>query len=323
MGSFRKAVRRQRPLRMALYGPSGSGKTFTALTVARGLVGAEGKIAVIDTERSSATIYDSFGFDSAPLTHYAHTDYIALIEEAGKNGYDALVIDSMSHAWEAEGGLLSLVEEVKRGQRSDNGIQAWGSPRVKQAEKSLWAAVLDFPGHIIVTMRAKTAYEISKNEQTGKNTVEKLGLAPIQRGGVEYEFDIIGRMDADNTMQIEKARDPEGKLEGRVIAKPGAAFVAELSGWLNKGDTPTADYKKRMLLACEQVAKIMDRPLDDVKREAWQAFKDKVGDAPPEALSNADWEIGIDLTLAMIPDEKQDEQMRRLKRERKKETVTA
>lgn len=274
MSGFKKATRTQRPLRMAIYGPSNSGKTFTALMIARELAGPDGTIALIDTERSSASIYaldldtgKGFKFDAAPLAAYAHSDYVALINQAV--GYDFLIVDSISHAWDATGGILDLVEIVVKGQSKKDSFGAWSDPRVRAAEDGLWAAVLDFPGHVIVTMRAKTAYERSRDEN-GKARIEKLGLEPRQRKGIEFEFDVIGEMDKDHYFLVDKARDPEGKLEGKRIHKPGVEFAQVLKSWLDTGSSPAEDHTERIMAACEEIARLMNEPIAEVKEKAWE-----------------------------------------------------
>lgn len=275
MSGFKKAVRTQRPLRMAIYGPSNSGKTFTSLMIARELAGPDGMVALIDTERSSASIYakdpktgKGFEFDTQSLTDYAYTDYIALIEQAGE--YDMLIIDSISHAWDGEGGILDIVDDVTASQKGKpDSFRAWASPKVKAAEAALWKAVLGFPGHVIVTMRAKTVYERSKDER-GNTRIEKLGLGPIQRGGIEFEFDVIAEMDKQHYFEIVKARDPERKLDDLRIHEPGVEFAQTLKDWLDSGSTPAEDYGKRIGAICVRISEEMGESLADVKQKAWK-----------------------------------------------------
>ncbi len=299
MGEFKKAVREQRPLRMAIYGPSNSGKTYTSLLIARELVGPDGTIALIDTERSSASIYakdpetgKGFEFDAAPLVAYAHTDYIDLIEKA-KN-YDVLIVDSISHAWEGRGGILDLVEEVTAGQsgQKKDSFRAWASPKVKTAEARLWAAVLEFPGHVIVTMRSKTAYERGQDER-GNTKIVKLGLEPKQRSGIEFEFDVIAEMDKEHWLEIDKARDPEGKLEGQRIHKPGVKFVETLRAWLDIGSSPAEDYMKRIGLVCEEISELMKESLEGIKDKALEWIKLQYNTDDLDTISDED--------LAQIP----------------------
>lgn len=279
MSGFKKAVRTQRPLRMAIYGPSGSGKSLTSLKIGRELVGPDGTMAVIDTERSSASVYakdpktgNGYEFDTVTLENYTHTDYIQYIEDA--SSYDILIIDSISHAWDAKDGILDLVERVTEGQKGGkkDSFRAWSDPRVRIAEDSLWDAVLGFPGHVIVTMRAKTAYERSVDER-GNTKIVKLGLEPRQRKGIEFEFDVIAEMDKEHYLEIDKARDPEGKLEGQRIHKPGVGFAKILKTWLNSGSSPVEDYKKRIDTACKEIARLMEQDITEVKRKTWDWIK--------------------------------------------------
>lgn len=278
MSEFKKAVRTQRPLRMAIYGPSGSGKSYTGLFIARELVGPDGTIAVIDTERSSASVYakddetgQGFDFDTVSLANYTHTDYIKLITQA--KDYDVLLIDSISHAWDAKDGILDLVETVVKGQSGKkDSFRAWSDPRVRTAEDSLWDAVLGFPGHVIVTLRARTTYERSVDER-GNTKIVKLGLEPRQRKGMEFEFDVIAEMDKEHYLEVDKARDPEGKLEGKRIHKPGKEFARDLKAWLDSGSSPAEDYEKRILKACEEIAKATGDTLAHVRTKAWEWIK--------------------------------------------------
>lgn len=298
MSGFKKAVRTQRPLRMAIYGPSNCGKTLTALLIARELVGPDGTIALIDTERSSASIYakdpdtgEGYDFETDSLTDYAHSDYIRLINDA--KGFDFLIIDSISHAWEGKGGILDLVETVTQGQSGKkDSFRAWADPRVKKAENSLWDAVLGFPGHVIVTMRAKTAYE--RSVENGKARIVKLGLEPKQRSGIEFEFDVIAEMDKEHYLEIDKARDPEGKLEGKRIHKPGKEFAQMLKAWLDSGSSPAEDYEKRILKACEEIAEATDGTLKEVRAKAWDWIKIQYDTEDLSTIRNED--------LDQIPD---------------------
>src|SRR5665811_318110 len=118
--NFQKATKQRVKARFAIDGPSGSGKTFTALVAATALA-ENGKIAVIDTEHGSASLYsDAFSFDVLELDNYHPNNYIKAIEMAEKQGYDVIVIDSLSHAWEGEGGALDLADEAAKRQKTPN-----------------------------------------------------------------------------------------------------------------------------------------------------------------------------------------------------------
>lgn len=124
--AFQKATKKQAKGRMAIDGPSGSGKTFTALRVAKALA-PTGKIAVIDTERGSASKYaDLFSFDVCEIADDFHPNhYIKALKEAEEAGYEVVVIDSLSHAWEGAGGVLELTDKAAARSKAGNSYTAW------------------------------------------------------------------------------------------------------------------------------------------------------------------------------------------------------
>ena len=228
---FAKATRKRRKLRLALSGPSGSGKTWSALAVAKGL----GKrIALIDTERGSASLYSTdYTFDVAELVPpYTTAKYIEAIKAASDAGYDVLVIDSFSHAWAGEGGILEQVDNA--GARGGNKYVAWGAAGKSQNE--LVNAILAAPCHVIITMRSKQEYAIEVNAK-GKQEIKKLGMAPVQRDGVEYEFDVVLDIGQDHTAKATAA----GKDRTRLFADKDAVTLTEdhgkrLAAWLDEGE---------------------------------------------------------------------------------------
>lgn len=236
MSRFAKATRRKAKARVALVGPSGSGKTYTALVIARGLVGPEGRIAVIDTERASASKYagDVTDFDALDLDHHSPKEYVEAIQDAAREGYDCLVIDSLSHAWSGRGGALEQVDQAaKRSQ--GNSYVAWRD--VTPQHNALVDAILSFPGHVVVTMRAKTEYVLEEGKN-GKKTPRKVGMAPIQRDGMEYEFDVVADLDLDHNMIVSKSRC--SALADAVVTKPDAKVAGVLRTWLDQGEAAAA-----------------------------------------------------------------------------------
>ena len=225
-----KAVKAAKKARIALDGPAGSGKTWTALELAEGLRG-DGRIGLVDTEKSSADLYaDRYSFDTIKLDYFSPQNYIAAIEMfAAQGGYSVLIVDSWSHAWEGEGGALEMVD-AEAAKNRGNSYVAWRS--VTPLHNKMVAAILDFPGHVIVTMRTKMEYALDKDEKTGKTTPRKVGMAPIQRGGVEYEFDVVVDMDLEHNFIVSKTRLPV--LDGKVIKCPtrkvGKGILDDLAG---------------------------------------------------------------------------------------------
>lgn len=227
---FRPAQKTQKKLRMALMGPSGSGKTYTALQLASELAEG-GKIAVLDTERGSASLYsDRFRFDACELESFNPQHYIDAIKAAADAGYSVLVIDSLSHAWVGEGGVLDQVNR-RGGNSFTDGWGKVGTP----LQNSLMKAVLEAPMHVIATMRVKTEYAVEQDAR-GKSVPKRVGLAAVQRDGVEYEFDIIGVLDIQNTLTVEKTRMVA--LTGQIISKPDGKLGREILAWLSDGADP-------------------------------------------------------------------------------------
>lgn len=226
---FKKAVKYQSKLRMAICGPSGSGKTYTALCVGTKI----GKTAVIDSERGSASKYaDLFDFDVLELDgEFSPRTYTEAIKAAEEAGYEVLIIDSLSHAWVGEGGALDMVDQAARRSRSGNSFAAWKD--VTPVQRKMVDTILNCKAHVIVTMRSKTDYIMV--EERGRTVPKKIGMAPVQRDGIEYEFDVVGDMDWENNFVVSKSRCPE--LAGQVINKPNGDLSTALLAWL-RGETP-------------------------------------------------------------------------------------
>lgn len=236
---FRPATREHAKARIALIGPSGSGKTKTGLLIALGLVGEQGRIAVIDTERGSASKYAGQGvaFDVLELETFAPATYVQAIHAAQEAGYDALIVDSLSHAWMGKDGALEMVDGIAKRSQSSNSFIAWRD--VTPHHNRLVDALVSVPMHLIVTMRSKMEYVLEDVDIGGGKTQKKprkVGLAPIQRDGLEYEFDIVGELTLDHDWIISKTRC---ELFDKVtVEKPGVEFGEELLAWLNTGETP-------------------------------------------------------------------------------------
>jgi hypothetical protein len=257
---FRKATKEQAKLRLSIDGVSGSGKTYTALKLASRIVERHGgRIAVLDTEHGSASKYaDVFDFDVVELEPpFDPRRYIRLMGEAAAAGYTVLVIDSLSHAWFGEGGLLDLVDEIAKAQAAKNrtapnSYAAWKDGTAIQNQ--LADTIIRSPLHIIATLRAKADY-VQDKDKDGRTKITKVGTAPIQREGLEYEFDITLSMDLQNVAAVVKTRC--SALTDKVFAKPDAKLADIILDWLNAGAVPKApppatdvtgtDYERKLL----------------------------------------------------------------------------
>ena len=239
---FRPAIKREAKLRLAIAGPSGSGKTYTALALATALA-EEGRVAVIDTEHGSASKYaDIFDFDVVNFGAPFHPDrFVEAIQTAEGSGYDVIIIDSLSHAWNGTGGLLQIVDTAARKYKG-NTYMAWseGTPLQNRLVETIVGASI----HVIGTMRSKQDYVLV--ERNGKQVPQKVGMAPIQRDGFEYEFDVFLEMDIENNAIVTKTRCPA--LVGAVIPEPGAELAETLQSWLNGEKPPTGAELRAMAL---------------------------------------------------------------------------
>jgi len=223
MSIFKKAEKSKSKLRLAIFAPSGGGKTYTALRIAAGL---GGKIALIDTERGSASKYsDRFDFDVAELTTPKISNYISFMAQA--TDYDVLIIDSLSHGW-AE--LIENINKLTETKYRGNSWRAWseGTP----IQKKLIDSLLSFPGHIIATMRVKTEW-ITETGNNGKMRPVRVGLSPEQGKGIEYEFDMLMEMTPDHFATVIK--DRTGQFQDKIIEKPDENLGKDLAKWLNNG----------------------------------------------------------------------------------------
>jgi hypothetical protein len=235
MSLFKKAVKSESKLRLAIAGPSGSGKTYTSLTIAKGLAQG-GEIALIDTEHGSASKYaDLFPFDVAEMSAPYHPDkYIRAINEAAESGYKVIILDSLTHAWNGTGGLLDIVEQAAARMKTANTYAAW--KEATPIQNRLIDAMLGANIHIIATMRSKQEYVLEENDR-GYKQVTKKGMAPIQRDGMEYEFDIFLDMDISNRAVVQKSRCPG--INGGVFERPNGELSRTLLAWLGSGEAVT------------------------------------------------------------------------------------
>jgi hypothetical protein len=232
MSGFKKATKAAAKLRLGLIGPAGSGKTMTALRIAAGL---GGPVAVIDTERGSASLYAGergLDFDVIELDTYGVERFIDAIKAAADGGYATLVIDSLSHAWSGKGGILELVDRKSKASQSGNNFGAWrdATPR----HNSLVDAILGAPLHVICTLRSKVEYVVEN--VGGRNQVRKVGLQPVQRDGLEYEFTVVGDVTQDHDLVVTKTR--AAFLKDAVIREAGEDLGKQLAAWLSDGTTP-------------------------------------------------------------------------------------
>lgn len=226
--AFKKAVKKQSKLRIALSGASGSGKTMSALILAASI---GKKIAVVDTERGSASLYaDKFDFDVLNLKPpFEPEKFISAIKEAELGGYDVIILDSITHEWEGEGGILDILNRLG-GRMTD-----WGN--VTPRHDRFVNAILGSGCHVIATMRSKTSYEAATNDK-GKTVLIKQGTAPKQRDGIDYEFTVV--FDINQNHMAKATKDRTELFDGKdfiITADTGKSIMQ----WLENGAPATND----------------------------------------------------------------------------------
>ena len=240
--AFVQAVKTQRKLRLTLCGPSGSGKTYTALKLASLLKSKSGEIGLIDSENNSASLYgNDFKFLKNSLTNFHPNAYIAAIQEAELEGFEFLIIDSLSHVWWA---LCDMA-----------GSEFGNWSKVKPIERQLMQIMLNCNCHLIATMRSKTEWRFEEyTNKAGKLCTRpiKVGTSPVQSAGIDYEFDIFGQMSAGNVLNITKTRC--SVLNDTTHVAPGRDLANLIKLWYEDGviEEETAESKALRILCARQ-----------------------------------------------------------------------
>lgn len=256
---IRKATRKKARLRLGISAPSGAGKTLGALLLAYGIMRAAypelpeaqiwDKIGLIDTEEGSGELYVGVTKHGITIGEFSYLriskdfspiNYTNAVHAMEKAGIEVIIVDSLTHAWAGTEGLLEKQGRIAG--RSGNSYTAWRE--VTPQHNALVQCMLQSPGHIIATMRSKVEYAMQEGDN-GKKKVVKLGLAPVQREGMEYEFTVFFDIASDSIASASKDRtdlfstvNAANMLEKRnFIITP--EIGAELLAWLNTGkDAP-------------------------------------------------------------------------------------
>lgn len=243
--SFVKAVKGKKPVRLVLSGPSGSGKTFTALTFAKFLSFFSGKpTACIDTEYYRMSLYaDKFDFDVNDWEPPYHPQrLINEIKEAESSGYGQLVVDSATHFYSMEGGLLQIVQDASK-RFGGNQYAGWsvGTP----IQNQLIETIIRSPLHIIFCVRAKQGY--LETEKGTKKTYEKSGMELQQRDGFEYDFDFSIMMDMENNGYVSKGM---GYLPtGSYVHKPDASTIETILKSITENSDEISAIPEKVVVA--------------------------------------------------------------------------
>ena len=246
--SFEKATRKAQPVMLSLAGRSGSGKTYSALLLAKGLVGDEGKIAVIDTERGRASMYaddPSIGEYYTAELHppFSPQRFTDKLQEAIKWGANCIIIDSVSHEWSGIGGVLEQVDKMieQHGQRYR--MPAWG--KMKPAHNQFVNHLTMAPCHVICCVRAKKKLVEQIDPKTNKKEwVELPDLVAEQQENFVYEMTAAALIDEDHKAKWTKVPEPlKGVLIPGVINKGQGEAIRD---WVNGGVAYDEEINKHL-----------------------------------------------------------------------------
>lgn len=226
---LQQAKKQQVKLRVGLSGASGFGKTYSALLLAYGITNDWTKIAIIDTENSSANLYANLGNYSvlSLKTPYSPERYIEALRVVENTSMEVIIIDSITHEWNGKGGCLDLHEKL--GGR----FQDWA--KITPRHQAFIDAILQSKCHVITTVRRKTDYSMDR-DRNGKTKVIKLGTKEITREGFEYElttnFEIIND---DHLALASKDRTGLFMNKPEFVITSGTGKI--LKKWCNDGES--------------------------------------------------------------------------------------
>jgi hypothetical protein len=207
-------------------------------------------------------------------------------------GYDVLIIDSLTGAWAGEGGALEMVDNAAKRSKSGNSYTAWRD--ITPLHNKMINAILGSKIHIIATMRSKTEYVMEENAN-GKKIPKKVGMAPIQREGMDYEFDVVCEIDTDHNCIVGKTRC--AAIDGLVVTKPSydSKIVLALTEWLGSGTECAVDDTTPAPQA--EMPPSVDAVKAAAKKNLWNTAK-KHGLNTPEKIAAYAASVGVTVPLA-------------------------
>jgi hypothetical protein len=241
---LQQAQRSQVKLRIGLSGPSGYGKTYSALLLAYGITNYWSKIAVIDTENNSASLYSHIGeFNVLNLDEpYSPQRYIEAIKTCENSGMDVIIIDSISHEWSGKGGCLEMHE--KFGGR----FQDWA--KVTPQHNAFLDALLQSKCHILTSTRRKVDYSLDR-DMNGRTKVRKHGTKEITREGYEYELTVNFELINDKHL-VKASKDRTGLFMDKPEFIINQATGKKLKAWCSEG--VSVEIIKKEIAMCHNLS---------------------------------------------------------------------
>jgi hypothetical protein len=263
---FRRAARNSVKLKTLITGASGAGKTIGALRLAEALAAMPGKIALIDSENDRSSYYaDLVEFDVLSLSDHRPDAYLTAMAAAVEAGYEYIIIDSLSHAWQ---NVLSRKEAYDRANPRSNSYTNW---RLFGAEWDRFLrGILALPAHVIATARSKQAYE--QTEVEGRKKVVKVGLAPVLREGTEYEFAL--HFDLNEAHKADIKKDNTRKFDDRAVLWDlcDGSVAHALRAWMASA-TPVASPTSETCKALEDAISALPEAKRSAVRQRWGTLR--------------------------------------------------
>lgn len=238
--TFRPAARENVGLIIGMFGASGSGKTYSSMRLASGL--SKGKpFVVIDTESRRALHYaDMFKFDHGEIHAPFRPDtYVEAILAADKAGYPVIVVDSCSHEWAGEGGILDWQEDELDRMAGDDyrkreacKMAAWIKP--KMSHKQMVQRLLQVKAHLILCFRAEEKSGMEK-DKNGKTVIVQKGWQPICEKNMPYELTMSFMLTPDapgmpNPVKLQEQHKAAIKLDKPIDENAGKLLAAWAEG---------------------------------------------------------------------------------------------
>ncbi|GAA4803388.1 AAA family ATPase [Litoribaculum gwangyangense] len=246
---LQKAQRDQVKLRLGISGASGFGKSYSALLLAYGITNDWTKIAIIDTENNSASLYSHLGdFNVLRLDEpYSPERYIEAIRTCENASMEVIIIDSITHEWQGKGGCLQIHEQL--GGR----FQDWAN--VTPRHQAFIDAILGSKSHIITTVRSKIDYSIDTTSN-GRTKVVKHGMKEITREGFEYELTVNFEIINDQHL-VRASKDRTGLFSsGKPEFVINAATGKKILQWCNQTDIPPNDDITKEISSCKTIEQL-------------------------------------------------------------------
>lgn len=304
--AFEKLTRTQCKASIMLEGLTGSGKSGAAIMIAYALVGGFNpaisdedkqalwdKIYAIDTENGSLRLFDGIpaswggtysainGQQLGAVDGYNPSNYLAIRKAAVDQGASVVIEDSITHMWTAKGGVLDIVNEVKRKNPKIDNYRVWGTTEVSSEKQRLDDTVRSADCHVITTVRVKEKFDMQYDATEQKNKVVSLGEQQIQQDGLKYEPDLV------LSMITPGSGNPPTHPRVMVIKSRYAIFtrgeeyeltpdlLEQLRKYLAEGTDPKTLLEKQRL---DYVAALSEYLTSNPgKRPIWQELKKQAG----------------------------------------------